>query len=365
MWFHGTTTLQRARQYKFQSPGKTRASWERPTAPYGVGPLTFDPYKFAYATARSSIVGQKIGLRGQLAGLGLGAASLAFLEFRAPSDLLLHKNFWLLKDFVGTSLRGTIGAAVAYIEMLDQGYVWQGHWEDCVASAVKGPHPDFIFANSNSVCLLDAKGTTRLPIAADSMAKSEWRRQIYPNRSVSLKGGGPANEGRVVATLLSKKNAAEMVSAIGSWNTTTSAKPPVGPSPGTVAAVQRANFIDAFFLLGFANLAWGLLGYKNHGSLHQGSASEMTLRNEAVYVGPIRMTLTINDEPWAMHPFCKKRIVDAAITSVAETGRLQVGLPVFSQGLAQTTVDGSSPITFVDGPDGVGAVFRKMERFEG
>lgn len=340
--------------------------WERaPLSPYGAGPARFDPYQFAYATARSSIVGKKLGLRGQIAGLGLGAASLAFFKPPMPNDLVLHQNFSLLKDFVGTSLRGTIGAAVAYLEMLDMGYVWQGHWEDCVAPGYSGAHPDFVFAKPTSVCLVDAKGTTAPAHMADAMAKHEWRRQIYDNRDVALKSGGTANEGRVVATLLSEASPVELVSACGSWRKVPTRGLQAGPAPGAVASVQRANFIDAFFLVGFANLAWKMLGFRNTGPLEQTSASMVTLNGEALFVGPSRMVLSIGHESLAMHLFCRRSIVDAAMRSAARNFTLPMEVPLFESGLKSGVGNVSRPMTLVDGPDGVGAVFRPIGAFTG
>jgi hypothetical protein len=312
---------------------------------------------FAYAAARSSIVGAKLGLRGQIAGLGLASASLSYLTKPVPDDIFLHHNFTLLKDFVGTSLKGTIGAAIAYLEMLDLGYVWQGHWEDCVSSMSGDAHPDFIFAKPSTICLVDAKGTT---LSADSTAKQEWRRQIYENRAVKLKFGGTADEGRVVATALSETDPAVVVSAYGSW-----AKPgPTGvktaPSPGAVASVQRANFIDAFFLVGLSNLAWKLVGRNDVGSLEQGTARLVSLRGEEVYVGPIRMTLALDDQQWIMQPFCRKEVVDAAIRYVSGDRSVPMEHSVREGGLVRSHADDLNA-TFIDGPDGVGVRFRRVD----
>lgn len=361
MWFSGTATLERARQYNFKHLGpKKWAVWDRlPTAPYGSGPLKFDPFKFVYAAARSSNVGSKLGLRGQIAGLGLASAALAHMkiEKQAPQGLFLHQNFSLLKDFVGTSLKGTIGAAVAYMEMVDLGFVWQGHWEDCVSSGSSVAHPDFIFAKPSAICLVDAKGTTA---SADSLAKQEWRRQIYMNKATKLNFGGMASEGRVIATELSETSPAKLVTAYGKWGATAPHGSNKNNTPAAVASVQRANFIDAFFLVGLPYLAWKLVGNRNFGPLRHGAARLSLMGNEQVYMGPIRMTLVLDNRQWVMQPFCRTEIVEAAIKYVDQ----QEGVPmtdiVRDGGLVRSHLT-NTDATIIDGPDGVGAIFRPVE----
>lgn len=352
MWFAGTGSLERAREHKFKNLGpKGRAIWVRPpTTPYASSPLVLDPHKFAYAAARSSIVGLKLGLRGQIAGLGLASASLAYLDLNGGKNIYLHRNFGLLKDFVGTSLLGTIGAAISYLEMLDLGYVWQGHWEDCIAGSITGSRPDFVFAKTKGICLVDAKGTTSDP---DRTAKDEWRRQIYNNRAVGLKFGGTANEGRVIATSLSTTHPAELVTAYGSWNKSAAVK----PTPSAIASVQRANFIDAFFLIGLPNLAWKLLGINNVGRLTEGGATLANLKNDEIYVGPIRMTFPVDNEQWVMQPYCKKEIVEAAIRYVSGDQSVPMQMQPLQDGLVSSYAE-DLKTTYIDGPDGIGAIFK-------
>lgn len=359
MWFSGIATLQRAREFNFKHLGpKGRAVWDRaPTAPYGFGPLKIDPHMFAYAAARSSIVGKKLGLRGQIAGLGLASAALSYLKKPPSGELFLHHNFPLLKDFVGTSLTGTIGAAIAYLEMLDLGYVWHGHWEDCVKSGSVAAHPDFIFAKPSAICLVDAKGTTT---SADSTAKQEWHRQIYKNRAVQMKFGGTANEGRVIATVLSATDPGVLVTAYGNWLAKGQQGAKTTSHPKAISSVQRANFIDAFFLVGLANLAWKLVGSNNPGPLDQGSTRLLSIRGEQVYVGPIRLTLTIDDEQWVMQPFCRKTIVDEVIRCIGNDEGFPMQSAVREGGLKITHLDNLSA-TFIDGPDGVGAIFHLVK----
>lgn len=131
---------------------KTNAVWSKAVTPVG-SPLSVGPLLFIYASVRTSILGPKVGLRGQLAGAALGSAALCYLTpflksaiALPPNSIFLHHNFYNAKDFIGASIKGTIGAALAYLEMQHLGYAWNGHWEDCVASTgiSADPVPDFV-----------------------------------------------------------------------------------------------------------------------------------------------------------------------------------------------------------------------------
>ena len=160
MWFSGSKVIPFYELHNLKHV-KTNAVWHKPVAPPGVS-LAVDPLLFIYASTRSSILGKRIGLRGQLAGLGLGSVSLCYLAplissgVKLPSNkLFLHHNFDNTKDFIGSSIKGTIGASLAYLEMQRLGYAWSGHWEDCVSATGTSvtATPDFIFASARDCAL--------------------------------------------------------------------------------------------------------------------------------------------------------------------------------------------------------------------
>jgi len=261
----------------------------------------------------------RVGLRGQLAGLGLATAALSYLEPNVPNGVKLHKNFAFTKDFIGTSLKGTIGAALAFLEMQSLGYVWQGHWEDCVATA--GPpaaRPDFVFAKNSQVCLVDAKGTSG---DASALAKTEWKRQIYTNRKKTLRLGGHATEGRVIAVKLSTSASTELVTAYGSWaGSVTKGTATSSATPNAVTSVQRGNFVGALFLVGLPKMAASLMRTSDFVPSLDGSAVETNVENRDVYLGPTRMVVGDDNARWAMRPFCRaeviRKIYDGALVGV-------------------------------------------------
>ncbi len=110
MWFSGGKDIPGYEHYRLKHV-KTNAVWEAPSAVTSA-PMNLHPAHFLYGSTRSSIMGKRLGLRGQLAGLGLGSAALCYLRPDAPSvplgRLSLHGNFNNAKDFVGTTIKGVV-----------------------------------------------------------------------------------------------------------------------------------------------------------------------------------------------------------------------------------------------------------------
>ena len=121
MWFHGEVQLARSARFDVKRINTHRISWQPRVPNYGV-PVTISPWQFAYAVARTSAIGIGLRLPGKLAGLGFSVACLTHLVRDGLSNLKADPDFNLLKDFVGTSLKGVIGAALTYREMQTLGY---------------------------------------------------------------------------------------------------------------------------------------------------------------------------------------------------------------------------------------------------
>lgn len=277
MWFRGANNIHFHELYNLKHV-KINAVWSKAAAPVGI-PLSVNPLLFIYASMRTSILGSKVGLRGQLAGAALGSAALCYLTpflnsvvAASPNSIFLHHNFYHVKDFIGASIKGTIGAALAYLEMQRLGYAWSGHWEDCVISTgtSANPVPDFVFASETDVCLLDAKGSARPFPEVGRLAKSEWKRQIYPNRNVKLKLGGFPTEGRVIASSLVRPRAVGLVAAYGRFpaagSLTVAPNAPITPRELAVKSVQKTNFTNAFYLLGLNDLASSFISSASAGT---------------------------------------------------------------------------------------------------
>ena len=163
MWFDGEVQLARSARFDVKRINTHRISWQPRVPNYGV-PVTISPWQFAYAVARTSAIGSGLRLPGKLAGLGFSVACLTHLVRDGRSNLKADPDFNLLKDFVGTSLKGVIGAALTYRETQTLGYSWLGHWGDCILP-VTGPHPDFVFSTHTDVCVVDAKGSMSAQMA--------------------------------------------------------------------------------------------------------------------------------------------------------------------------------------------------------
>ncbi len=363
MWYFGRAKFQRARSYEFDKMG-VKASWNAVVSPYGPD-LTVNPLAFMYAAARTSITGEKLGLHGLLAGIGQAQSALAFLQLcRGSSELAMHKNFPLAKDFIRTGITGTVGAALSYLEMMDLGYKWAGHWEDCVSGFPSGKHPDFVFASSNSVCLLDAKGKGSLDQPVDSRVKTGWRAQIYPHRAQPMVFGGTANEGRVIGAQLEQLTGsasaarAELVVAHGQWAAARA-------SPTAIASAQRGNFVSACFLLGLPAMAAALMktsvlgrvsqrGFENPGDV----LGRADVSGASVFVGPTRAVVNFGQSQWAMRPYCRPEALELVVAKFLG-GEAGAELPTFEpQGVVDA--DSSRGVHVVEGGDGFGAEFVRI-----
>jgi len=342
MWFFGNAEVPRREYYKFKHIKTKNAVWEAVVSPYSKTPLSINPLLFAYAATRASILGPRIGLRGQLAGAGLATASLSYLTLFPPKGIAasptkrvyLHHNFDNAKDFIGSSIKGTIGAAIAYLEMQGLGYAWSGHWEDCIASTPATAFPDFVFASADEVCLVDAKGSASPFAGIGGMAKSEWRRQIYSNAKATMKLGGAPTEGRVIASALTLTGL-DLVTAHGKFSSG-KAKSATGtqqrsPDPGAVRSVQRVNFTNAFFLLGLNSLARALMPPDTQENVRRPTPAQIEQQRstatqqaqkidegERVYIGPSRVLAPGTESAWTMQPFCRTSIIDAVVRRFLE-----------------------------------------------
>lgn len=384
MWFSGSKVIPFYELHNLKHV-KKNAVWHKPVAPPGVS-LAVDPLLFIYASTRSSILGKRIGLRGQLAGLGLGSVSLCYLAplissgVKLPSNkLFLHHNFDNTKDFIGSSIKGTIGASLAYLEMQRLGYAWSGHWEDCVSATGTSvtATPDFIFASARDVCLVDAKGSARPFSDVGTLAKNEWKRQIYSNRNVKLKLGGMPTEGRIIATTLVRPRAVGLVAAHGRFRTPrahlTMPKVPVNPDSLAIKSVQKTNFTNAFYLLGLNALASKLINANDNGLGAQKQLAWALAQAEvidgqgAVFKGISRFVNLGSEGAWIMQPFCRADILREAFLYLDSNDAPPVSsaaliLPTnielgreFSGGALR-----SAERMIVQSRDGVGAIFDRV-----
>lgn len=367
MWFTSAAEISRKKRFTLKKI-KKNVGWNLPVSPYG-NDLAIDPLMFVYAAMRASIVGYKIGLRGQIAGALLGAAALAYL-YKPKSNssstadrIRLHWNAHSLKDFVGTGMKGTIGAALAYLEMQDLGYVWKGHWEDCINGSASGAHPDFVFASSTDVCLVDAKGSSSGQVLVEKTAKNEWTRQIRPNLGTVLRFGGTATEGMVIAADLASSADVSLISTYGRLNAATSpATPPAKASASAIAAVQRANLINVCFLLGCTDVAFSLLRGGNASGLSsfiKQKAPQALEGGGDVIIGPVRLSVPSQKGIWLVRPFARVHMLEAMASKFSgDTPSMSVDIPQFNLIVPRIFEENwGEEKQIVQSRDGVGVIF--------
>ncbi|WP_312964491.1 hypothetical protein [Stutzerimonas kunmingensis] len=313
----------------------------------------------------------------------------------SSTNIFLHHNFDHTKDFVGSSIKGTIGASLAYLEMQRLGYAWTGHWEDCTSpSAIaksptskksKGscapksnvPTPDFVFASSRDVCLVDAKGSSRSMKDVRSIAKNEWKRQIYSNRLAKLRAGGTATEGRIIATSLAHPHGIGLVTAYGRF-------PSAASSPGTlittlpsatinaIKSVQQINFINAFYFLGLNAIAAHFVGGpvgQARAQLSWARHSAIDIDNRGAVFPGVRRVIDLGSQgAWSMQPFCRLDVLEEAFENLLSDNAPPVSeahLILTPQiGESASSVDDKMNATdrmIVQSRDGVGAIFERVK----
>ncbi|HDR9771433.1 TPA: hypothetical protein QDC27_006951 [Burkholderia cepacia ATCC 25416] len=381
MWFNGNAEIYRFQHIEVKSI-TSRINWGDSSTPFGPSQV-ISPLEFVYAAMRASITGPRLGLRGHLAGGALAVSALSYLSKWRPravygpafGDLFYHENARYLKDFVGSTVKGTVGAALTFLEMQSRGYPWFGHWEDCSNSESTKAHPDFVYASSLDVCLVDAKGSASSFWSVMDRVKGEWREQILANAHIPLAFGGTATEGRVIAATLSRSTGTGLISAYGRLPELVGPLklPPAYLLPYNPAhfAVQRAHFISVFFLLGLNSLAFCLLNPSQ-----QSRSRALTERDDAlqavqrfvdghgVYVGPARLSFQAGSNTWTMRLYAREHVIrDASDHLLLDRPEL-VETPMVRQRpqadqIIVLEAENAPREVLVESADGVGAIFSR------
>jgi hypothetical protein len=151
------------------------------------------------------------------------------------------------KDFVKSYFAGTVAAGLAYLAMIDDGYVWSDHFENIGGgNPTATKTPDFVFAGPvPGVALLESKGTRSAPMSSfDGTVDAGYVGQVEPHLGYSV-GGATATHGYCIGSWLTSTTKAELrvhhtaVPAIGGQGSQPSAP---------VTAIQRQNYATAFAL---------------------------------------------------------------------------------------------------------------------
>ncbi|MEY9722160.1 hypothetical protein ABIA22_004714 [Sinorhizobium fredii] len=157
-----------------------------------------------------------------------------------------------LKDFSRTHLAGVVGAGLAYLQMIRDGYHWFDHFENLrlAGSAPTKKSPDFVFSRrgDETVAVSESKATRGSSRAQfDGTVKRGYLEQVSPYLGLEI-GSAIASHGFAIgAWMTSPVNAEILVHHTA---------PPAGSvSPGghddlsDPTVVRRGNYLNALSLL--------------------------------------------------------------------------------------------------------------------
>lgn len=165
------------------------------------------------------------------------------------SDFAVLASAATFKDFVKSYFVGTVAAGLAYLAMIDDGYVWGDHYEN-VGGGNSGvaKSPDFVFTRNGDVALMESKGTRSARLSAfDGTVESGYVDQVNPHLGYTV-GGGIATHGFCIGSWLTSPTKAELVvhhtaSPVSGGAGASGSQPALA-----LAAIQRQNYATAFSL---------------------------------------------------------------------------------------------------------------------
>jgi hypothetical protein len=154
-----------------------------------------------------------------------------------------------LKDFSRTHMVGVVGAGIAYLQMIRDGYVWCDHFENLTLA---GPPPtkrtpDFVFnrPGDTDVAVTESKathGSSRKQFS--NTVESGYLTQVDPYLGLEL-SGAIASHGFSIGSWMTSPTRGELL-----INHT--AQPVSSPSmgaPGTPKAIRRGNYLTVLSLM--------------------------------------------------------------------------------------------------------------------
>jgi hypothetical protein len=164
------------------------------------------------------------------------------------NDFAILSSADTFKDFVKSYFAGTVAAGVAYLAMINDGYVWSDHFENLGGgSSGTKKTPDFVFAGpASSVALMESKGSRSATSSAfDTRISDGYIDQVEPHLG-HVVGTATATHGYCIGSYLQSTTKAEL-------RVHHTAVPVAGGGggagdPTSISAVQRHNYATAFRL---------------------------------------------------------------------------------------------------------------------
>lgn len=238
-----------------------KSTWSNHAA---LKPRDVHDFRLVAAIVRTSVAGITVDPKSAFATDCLGDAVLQYLDF-SGTGVFVDSNFSNLKDFIGTTFSGVLGAGLAYLRMHADGYYWKAHYEDAVnpKPPPKTKQPDFVFASSAKLAAVECKGTKDDIAVALDRAKTGFLKQVQPAFKRKLFSGVYPSVGFCFGTALNVRGpkAGGPIEMARVFREQTPTRPPKissrdDESPKAIAsaqafvAVQRLHYEEALLQAG-------------------------------------------------------------------------------------------------------------------
>lgn len=130
-------------------------------------------------------------------------------------DFFIRPSAKRLKDFSRTHLVGVVGAGIAYLQMIQDGYVWCDHFENltCAGPPPTKRAPDFVFnrPGETDVAITESKATHGSSLKQFSnTVRSGYREQVAPYLGYDL-SGAIASHGFSIGSWMKSQTRAELI----------------------------------------------------------------------------------------------------------------------------------------------------------
>lgn len=169
------------------------------------------------------------------------------------SDFAILPTAANFKDFVKSYFAGTVASGLAYLAMIDDGYVWSDHFENVGGgNPAVTKSPDYVFTGpATGTALVESKGTRGASLAAfNRTVDAGYVTQVEPHLGYTV-GGVTATHGYCVGGWLTSTTKAELLvhhtGSAGSVGTGVGGQSATGSQTPT-APIQRQNYATAFLL---------------------------------------------------------------------------------------------------------------------
>jgi len=167
-----------------------------------------------------------------------------------PDKVSLLASAKRLKDFSRTHLVGVVGAGVAYLQMIRDGYVWCDHFENqlLLETSPTKRSPDFVFSRPGhaDVAITESKathGSSRKQFTRS--VENGYVEQVEPYLGMHI-GGATASHGFAIGSWMTSPTGAELV--IDHTAVPVLAAPP-DDVPSDPTAVKRGNYLTVLALM--------------------------------------------------------------------------------------------------------------------